>query len=207
MTESPAQWFARVERAIESDGYRRLDWEKWPSWPFAGNLTPRALDAPADDEPLRRGAGGIDCHACAAAADPGADPWTLWWDDTAMLVLPEHGAAVPFAAFLMPLGHSDLAGLPDATAARMGLLLTAIERAVIDVLAVPRIQAMRWGDGGEHLHWWLLGRPTGALQLRGTFLSHWDDILPLAPAELTRGNGERVAARLVELVGGNTPTR
>ena len=43
---------------------------------------------------------------------------------------------------------------------------------------MPRVQVLRWGDGGEHLHWWLLARPTGILQLRGTFLALWDDILP-----------------------------
>ena len=61
----------------------------------------------------------------------------------------------------------------------MGVLLAAVERSVIETLDVPRIQALR-GDGGEHLHWRLLGRTTGALQLRGMVPSHWDDFLPLA---------------------------
>jgi hypothetical protein len=69
-------------------------------------------------------------------------------------------------------------------------------------LPIPRIQVARWGDGSEHLHWWLYARPTGQLQLRGTFLSHWDDLLPGGDAAAARADGELFAATLVEFVGG-----
>jgi diadenosine tetraphosphate (Ap4A) HIT family hydrolase len=207
VTESAAAWYARVRRALDDHGYRPTDWEHWSSWPFAGPLVPRELDPPAAAEPDRRGTGGRDCSACIEAADPGSVELALWWDEYAMLLLPGHGTSLPFAAFLLPRRHADLADLTPDEAARMGVLLAAVERAVIETLDVPRIQSLRWGDGGEHLHWWLLGRPTGALQLRGTFLSHWDDILPPAPAEITRAAGRAVAGRLVELVGGAVSAR
>ena len=65
----------------------------------------------------------------------------------------------------------------------------------------------RWGDGTEHLHWWLFARPTGQLQLRGTFLSHWDDLLPAGDPMTARADCESVAARLVQLAGGELVRR
>src|SRR5690606_28335166 len=120
----------------------------------------------------------------------------------AVLGAPAEPRALPFAAFLMPRGHADLAALPLDVAARMGELLTLVERAATDVLDIPRVQVARWGDGQEHLHWWLYARPTGMLQLRVAFVAPWGDILPPRPADVLRGDLGLVAARLVELTGG-----
>jgi hypothetical protein len=59
----------------------------------------------------------------------------------------------------------------------------------------------RWGDGSAHLHLWFLARPYGRLQLRGTFLSLWDDILPEIPEHQWRDNLALVAAWLAEFGG------
>ena len=83
--------------------------------------------------------------------------------------------------------------------------MVLLERAVTDVLDVPRVQILRWGDGQEHLHWWVMGRPTGVGQLRGTFLSWWEDILPPRPRAEFRADLELVMRRLVELAGGEIP--
>ena len=102
----------------------------------------------------------------------------------------------------MPRRHTDLSGLTDSEAARMGVLLANLERAIVEVLDVPRIHASRWGDGSEHLHWWIYGRPTGVLQLRGTFLALWEDLLPVRDATEERQDIDLVMARLVDLAGG-----
>lgn len=200
MPETSQQWFDRVSHQIESVGHRATDWGQWSSWPFEGELRPKPLQPPAE-EPPRRGLGGVDCFICDKLA-AGDRTYVFWEDEHAFLGVPAEPRALPFAAFLMPRIHADLADLPLASAARMGELLTLVERAACDVLDVPRIQAARWGDGGEHLHWWLFARPTGMLQLRGTFLSHWDDVLPATPLEQLRADLDLVAARLVELAGG-----
>lgn len=200
MPESSHEWFARVSAQIAETGHRSSDWSQWSSWPFEGELTPKPLQPP-EQEPDRRGLGGQDCFVCDRVADQDRN-YIIWQDEHAILGLPAEPRGLPFATFLMPREHADLADLPLPTAARMGELLTLIERAACDVLEVPRIQAARWGDGGEHLHWWLFARPTGMLQLRGTFLSHWDDILPGAPLEQLRADLDLVAARLVDLAGG-----
>ena len=87
----------------------------------------------------------------------------------------------------------------------MGELMVLLERAVTDVLDVPRAQLIRWGDGEEHLHWWVLARPSGMDQLRGAFTPLWDDLLPPRPRAESRSDLEAVARRLVELAGGELP--
>lgn len=201
MPQTPQEWYARVRQRLDEEGYRHPDFESWTAWPWHGVLTPRELAAPVDEEPLRNGAGGQGCFVCdgVAALDPG---YLVWHDQTWVLGIPDEPSSLPFALFLMPRRHTDLAGLDPAEAARQGELLALLERAACEVLAVPRIQVARWGDGAEHLHWWLYARPTGMLQLRGTFLSHWADLLPPQPDELARTETRAVIDRLVELAGG-----
>lgn len=66
---------------------------------------------------------------------------------------------------------------------------------------VARVHVNRWGDGSSHLHLWFLARPYGRLQLRGTFLSLWDSILPPISEEQWRENLALVAAWLAEFGG------
>jgi len=200
--ETPAEWYERVRAGIDADGYRDVDWRSWRSWPFDGSLWVRPLDPPATTEPPRAGAGGNDCAQCERSQGAAAADYLVWRDELFMLGLPFEASSLPLAMFLMTRRHTDLSGLTPDEAQRMGTLLVEVERAACQVLAVPRIQAVRWGDGSEHLHWWLMARPTGMLQLRGTFLSHWDDLLPRQPAEPARADAEFVARRLVERVGG-----
>lgn len=200
MPETPQQWYSRVRSTIDADGYRDSDLQQWSSWPWTGDLTAKDLQPPQEEEPPRRGAGGEGCASCLTGADP-ATGGATWWDEEWYLSW-ARSSSLPFAAFLVPRSHGDLADLDPRQAARQGELLTALEQTACAVLDVPRIQVARWGDGGEHLHWWLYARPTGMLQLRGTFLSHWDDLLPEVPAELARDNARLVASDLVRRVGG-----
>jgi hypothetical protein len=66
---------------------------------------------------------------------------------------------------------------------------------------VARVHVNRWGDGSAHLHLWFLARPYGRLQLRGTFLSLWDDILPPIDEAVWRANLGHVGAWLAEFGG------
>ncbi len=199
MTETSRDWYQRMSQRIAEQGHRDQDPSGWKSWPWDEGYVVRTLDGPTD-EPLRGGAGGVDCLVCGANDDPGDH--VIWWDETAMVIRKIEGSPLPFMAFLMPRRHADLGTLTESEAARMGVLLTLIERSVTEVLDVPRIHASRWGDGGEHLHWWLYGRPRGVLQLRGTFLALWEDILPVRDLDEERRDLDRVMARLVELAGG-----
>lgn len=200
MPESAQEWYDRVSARLDTDGHRVSDMTTWETWPFDGALIPRRLEPPTDER-TRGGAGGVDCFMCAAAAGHGGD-YLVWTDDVMMVGVPHDLIAIPFTAFLMPCAHHDLADLPSDQARRMGELMVAVERAATDVLDVPRIQVVRYGDGQEHLHWWLMARPTGVAQLRGTQLPLWDEILPPRTRAELRADLLLVAEMLVSLVGG-----
>ena len=73
-----------------------------------------------------------------------------------------------------------------------------VERAVRSVGEIGRVHVCKWGDGGEHLHWWFMARPARIPQLIGSFAAIWDDILPPVPEEIWRENLAAVKAALEE---------
>ncbi|WP_089299112.1 hypothetical protein [Actinoplanes regularis] len=97
--------------------------------------------------------------------------------------------------------HLDLGDLPNLLAAELGVMTVRLERAIRSLDGVARVHVNRWGDGSAHLHMWFLARPYGRLQLRGTFLSLWDDILPVIPEQRWRENLALVAAWLADFGG------
>jgi hypothetical protein len=86
-------------------------------------------------------------------------------------------------------------------AAELGVLTVRLERGIRSINGVARVHVNRWGDGSEHLHVFFLARPKGRLQLRGTFLSMWDDILPPIPESQWRENLAFIAAWLADYSG------
>lgn len=201
MPETSAQWFERVAREIAEGGMRQPAWPEWDTWPLEGDVTPRPLLAPID-EGVREGVGGTDCGICERLADQDSD-YVFWRDDTAVLARISGGTwSLPFGAFLMPRRHADLGDLSPGEAARFGELQVHIERAVTSVLDVPRVQMIRWGDGAEHLHWWLMARPTGMQQMKGMFVHLWEGLLPKSDPARTRHDQRLIAERMVELAGG-----
>jgi diadenosine tetraphosphate (Ap4A) HIT family hydrolase len=205
--QSAREWYDATRARIDAQGFRPAGWLGLRIWPFDGDLRQRGLEPPVEEAP-RGGAGGHDCFICdAAAADEsaGTSNYVVWRDDLLMLGQPREDTSLPFKAFLMPRRHADLSDLEPREAARMGEVMVHLERAVTDVLDVPRLLLQRWGDGQEHLHWWAMARPTGAAQLRGAFVALWDDVLPARPGRDSRRDLEAVAARLAELAGGIAP--
>ncbi|MET7748089.1 hypothetical protein [Micromonospora sp. NPDC005367] len=97
--------------------------------------------------------------------------------------------------------HLDLGDLPNLLAAELGVMTVRLERAIRSLDDVARVHVNRWGDGSAHLHLWFLARPYGRLQLRGTFLSLWDSILPPIPEAKWRENLALVAAWLADFGG------
>lgn len=199
MSRSSQEWYEDMARRTAELGHRDQDPSGWRSWPWDEGYVVRALEGPVEETP-RSGAGGVDCFICSANDDPG--DYVIWWDDLFMLGRKIDGSPLPFMGFLMPRRHADLGDLTHEESARMGVLLTNIERAVTEVLDVPLMHVSRWGDGSEHLHWWLYGRPRGVLQLRGTFLAMWEDLLPVRDPDDEKIDLNLVTVRLGELVGG-----
>ena len=185
MPETPDALHARVAASL-----RMPPVEEWDSFPFDGQMRPRALRVP-EDEPPRHGEGGVDCGRCRA--EDGGYFWTRErWRARAL-----GPTGLPVVVMLEPRAHyAEPGDLPDDLAAELGVLLARIERAVRAVPHVGRVHVCRWGDGGEHLHWWFMARPARFPQLIGSFAAIWDDILEPLPEDVWRENIAIVAREL-----------
>lgn len=186
----PAELVARARAAYGPDGRPPLpETVTWDIFPFEGALQVKPLDDPVLPEPPRHGEDAAECSACRRTDDT-----YLWTDGRWRLYAPEP-AGVP-ALLLEPREHLDLGDLDEAYAAELGVLVVRIERALQSVPGVARVHVNRWGDGGAHLHVWFLARPEGLVQLRGSCLPDWLDILPPLPELQLAAIGRQVADAL-----------
>ena len=184
MPETPEQLWERAHAAL-----RTPPLEEWEQWPFDGDVRPRPLLPPEAQERPRHGEGGVDCGRCAAADDE-----YLWTNESWRLWAFDRPTGLPMVVLLESRAHySEPGDLPDELAAELGVLLARIERAVRSVGEIGRVHVCRWGDGGEHLHWWFMARPARIPQLVGSFAAIWDDVLPPVPEEIWRENLAAVA--------------
>jgi diadenosine tetraphosphate (Ap4A) HIT family hydrolase len=162
-----------------------------PWFPFTGDVRVKALLDPVAEEPPRVGEGGNECRACE---HPDSD--YIWTDQHWRLraYLPTE---LPGQVLLETRSHHDsFADLPDDLLAELGPLTARIERAILSLGGIGRVHVARWGDGGEHFHLWFMPRPFGALQLRGSMLPIWLDLLPKLPETQADEALARIAAAL-----------
>lgn len=174
------------------------DFTRWPSFPFEGDMRVKALAPPVAVEPPRSGEDASDCVACNTPDDA-----YIWVNERWRVRAMDRPTGLPMVLILECRSHLDMGDLPNLLAAELGVMTVRLERAIRSLDGVARVHVNRWGDGSAHLHMWFLARPYGRLQLRGTFLSLWDDILPTIPEEQWRENLALVAAWLAEF-GGQT---
>ncbi len=168
----------------------------WPTFPFEGHLRAKSVDPPVAVEPPRLGEDPTTCDACQTPDDA-----YIWVADRWRVRAPERPSGLPVVLILEPRSHLDLGDLPNLLSAELGVMTVRLERAIRSLEGVARVHVNRWGDGSAHLHLWFLARPIGWLQLRGTFLSLWDDILPPVPESQWRENLALVGAWLAEFGG------
>jgi hypothetical protein len=172
------------------------DFTRWPSFPFEGDLRVKDLAPPVAVEPPRSGEDAAECVACNTSDDA-----YIWFSERWRVRAMDRPTGLPIVLILECRSHLDLGDLPNLLAAELGVMTVRLERAIRSLDGVARVHVNRWGDGSAHLHMWFLARPYGRLQLRGTFLSLWDDILPTIPDQQWRENMALVAAWLAEFGG------
>jgi diadenosine tetraphosphate (Ap4A) HIT family hydrolase len=154
------------------------------------NVLPlKELSPPVDVEPPLQGAGGVDCNACNHTADA----WTVYEDDLWRVRALHHDMTFPGSAMLTSVRHANgIAELTPEEAATFGVMCQRITRALLSREAgspgygdgrVGRVHMHFWGDGGEHFHVWFFPRPYGYLDLRGSYLVEWEELLPPAAEE------------------------
>ncbi|CAL9353067.1 hypothetical protein [Streptomyces sp. enrichment culture] len=170
----------------------------WPTFPFEGELRVKPLQEPVLPEPPRKGEDGpADCPVCQA---PVTD--ALWADEHWRVDPIGTQGGLPAAVMLQPRAHHDLPDLPAERCAELGPMIQRVQAALHTLDGVARVHLNRWGDGAAHLHFWFLARPAGLLQLRGTFLPLWEELLPRVPAEERQAAHRRIAEALA--AGGGT---
>jgi hypothetical protein len=168
----------------------------WPSFPFEGDLKVKALDPPVEPEPPRKGEDSVDCTSCSAPDDA-----YVWVNERWRVRTMDKPTGLPMVLMLEPRSHLDLGDLSNLLAAELGVMTVRIERAMRSLDGVARVHVYRWGDGAAHLHIWYMARPAGQLQLRGTFLPLWDDILPPIDQAIWKESLAHVAAWLADFGG------
>jgi hypothetical protein len=156
----------------------------------------KELADPVAVEPPRSGEDAADCIACNTPDDA-----YIWVSERWRVRAMDRPTGLPMVLILECRSHLDLGDLPNLLAAELGVMTVRLERSIRSLDGVARVHVNRWGDGSAHLHMWFLARPYGRLQLRGTFLSLWDDILPTIPEQQWRENLALVAAWLADFGG------
>jgi diadenosine tetraphosphate (Ap4A) HIT family hydrolase len=187
MPESPERFHARVVDALRAPPV-----ETWDTWPFEGDLQPKALAPPVAEEAPRHGEGGADCRRCTARDDE-----YVWTNENWRLHALDPPSGLPVVLLLESRAHySEPGDLPDQLASELGILIGRLDRAIRSVDGVGRVHVGRWGEGGAHLHWWFMGRPARIEQLRSSFAAIWDEVLPPTPDEVWQENIRIVVASL-----------
>ncbi len=156
----------------------------------------KPLDPPVAVEPARKGDDGSDCVSCNTP-----DEEYIWVSERWRVRAMDRPTGLPMVLILESRSHLDLGDLPNLLAAELGVMTVRLERAIRSIDGVARVHVNRWGDGAAHLHLWFMARPYGRLQLRGTFLPLWDDILPPISESVWRENLALIAAWLAEFGG------
>jgi diadenosine tetraphosphate (Ap4A) HIT family hydrolase len=142
-------------------------------FPFTGDLRVKPLEPLVIPEPARRDS---DLASCGSCRRPDSD---FIWVDEHWRVQPFLPTPVPGVVLLDTRAHHDsFSDLSPELLGELGLMIARVERAVESIGKVGRVHLNRWGDGGAHFHLWFIPRPLGALQLRGSCLPMWFDVLP-----------------------------
>jgi len=180
----------------------------WETFPFERDgLRPKELGGLVDAEPDRAGEGarrGCSLGGCVDSAGS-SQRWPVGWRDDAWQVKIAPPSGSPLVLILEPLRHVDVPDYTEQEAARHGVLLSALMRAVEALPSVGRCQILRSGDGAAHGHTWLVARPARLPQVRGSWLILWDELLPPVPEAVRDANAAFVMERLAQACGGTVP--
>jgi hypothetical protein len=174
------EFLDRVQAAVGDDGRLPLGaMASWEVFPFEREgLRVRPLEEYAVPEPDRRKA-PEDCKTCTAL---GRDDLVLH-RGTRLGVIRPGGCNLVFVANVVSLSHEMLDDLDDDGHVELGRLVGRTYAAMKALEGVGNVHVNKWENGTGHLSVTLLARPEGVLQLRGSNLAAWADMLPPTPAE------------------------
>jgi diadenosine tetraphosphate (Ap4A) HIT family hydrolase len=163
----------------------------------------RELQPPVVPEPDRNGEGdNLPCRACL---DDVPEARRVYRDEHWRAHCLE-GFALAGTVLVVSNRHVDgLTGLNADELASFGPVMARISKALEDRPAgapgygdgrVGRVHAHLWNDGGAHFHAWLVPRPLGYLDMRGSFLVEWAEGLPAASSQEVAAAAADLRSRL-----------
>jgi len=190
----PAQvWRGRVQDHLDAAGRPPLgSMAEWEVFPFeAQGLTPKPLGERVVPEPSRARTADA-CGTCRALA---RDELVLHTGSRLAVIRPG-GTSLVFVANVVAREHETLDGLDEAADEELGRLVARTYRALRALPGVGNVQISKWENGGGHLSVNVLARPLGVLELRGSNLPVWADMLPDIPQDEYDERAEAVRAAL-----------
>jgi hypothetical protein len=201
MPLTPDEFYANALTAADHEGRMPLSrLTEWEIFPFESEgLRVVPLKAPKLPEKPRRGEDGSPCASCASEGRG-----VIWQDERWRLMTFPEPSGSPLVMMLQPKAHFDLIDLPDDLASEFGVLIAHVARAVESLSNIARAHVSRWGDGGAHLHVFFFARPIGFVQLQGTCLAVWDDLLPPTPHDVRDADALEIARMLEASYGGQS---
>jgi hypothetical protein len=187
------EFLDRARAAVGDDG--RLvpgGMAGWDVFPFeTEGLLVRALEDYAVPEPDRTRP-PESCGTCRALA---VEDLLLHTGERLAVVRPG-GCNLPFVANVVSRAHEALDDLDDDGHVEMGRLIGRTYGAMRALEGVGNVHVNKWENGGGHLSVTLLARPEGVLQLRGSNLTVWADMLPPTPRDELDARAELLRAAL-----------
>jgi hypothetical protein len=179
LTELGREFLELAQAAVGDDGRLPLGaMAGWEVFPFEREgLRARPLTEYAVPEPDRRKT-PADCKTCAALGRP---ELVLHTGDRLAVIRPG-GTNLPFVANVVSRDHELLDDLDDDGHVELGRLVGRTYAAVKALDGIGNVHVNKWENGTGHLSVTLLARPLGVLQLRGSNLAAWADMLPPTPA-------------------------
>ena len=110
-----------------------------------------------------------------------ADPGLLLHTGRSLAVVRPPRTPLVLHASVVAREHVGLAAVGPDALAELGLLLGRAYAEIVSWPEVGNVHVNKWENGPGHLAFQLLARPAGVLQLRGSNLPAWADMLPDQP--------------------------
>lgn len=192
------EFFDRARDAADEDG--RLEpgpMTRWDVFPYESVTV-----APLTELELPEPRGDTSTEGCRVCRGQDDTAHVLWSSESFVVARPT-STSLMFWATVSLRTHRTLDELDGHELAEMGQVLGRVFRAVSSLDGVGRVHINKWENNTGHLLWNLLARPEGVLQLRGSNLPAWADMLPAVPeAELAHR-----AARVAEFMSAESEER
>jgi hypothetical protein len=187
------EFLERAEAAVGDDGRLRLGaMPGWEVFPFeADGLHARPLTEYADPEPDR----AKDQAACRTCQALEHESQVLHTGDTLAVIRPG-ATSLPFVANVVTRHHVLLDDLDDDGHVELGRLVARTYAAVQALEGVGNVHITKWENGSGHFSMNVMARPRGVLQLRGSNLPIWADMLPDIPQDEYDSRADVVRAAL-----------